>query len=73
MNVVLILILSLKHIVFCHHYDDSVHIILKPHHTAFLRSPEWALSSLSMAMANSQTEQYHPFNKFTGPFNGLVI
>jgi len=48
-------------------------IILKLFHVSVLRSPEWALSSLPTALANSQTERFHLFKKFTGPFSGLVI
>jgi len=48
-------------------------IILKLFHVSVQRSPEWALSSLPTALANSQTARFHLFKKFTGPFSGLVI
>ena len=48
-------------------------IILKPFHVSILRSPEWALSSFSTELANSQTAALKPFKKITGPFSGLVI
>jgi len=47
-------------------------IILKLFHVSVLRSPEWALSSLPTEFSNSQTSRYQLFNKFTGPFTGLV-
>jgi len=47
-------------------------IILKRSHVSILRSPEWALSSLPTAFANTQTSVYHLYKKFTGPFNGLA-
>jgi len=48
-------------------------IILKLFHVSIQRSPEWDLSSLPTALANSQTARFHLFKKFTGPFSGLVI
>jgi len=48
-------------------------ITLKPFHVSILRSPEWALSSLPMELADSQTAALKLFKKFTGPFSGLVI
>jgi len=48
-------------------------IILKLFHVSILRSPEWALSSLSTELANSQTSAFKLFKKFAGPFSGLVI
>jgi hypothetical protein len=48
-------------------------IILKHFHTFILRSPKWALSSLTTEIFNTQTAQLHLFKKNTGPFSGLVI
>ena len=47
--------------------------ILKLFHVSILRSPEWALSSLPMELANSQTSAFKLCKKLTGPFSGLVI
>ena len=47
-------------------------IILKLFHVSVLRSPEWALSSLSTELSNSQTSRYQLFTKFTSPFSGLI-
>jgi len=48
-------------------------IILKLFHVSILRSPEWALSSLSTELANTQTSAFDLYKKFTGPFSELVI
>jgi len=48
-------------------------IILKLFQVSILRSPEWALSLLPTELANSQTSAFKLFEKFTGPFSGLVI
>jgi len=47
--------------------------LLKHFHTFILRSPKWALSSLTTEIFNTQTAQLHLFKKITGPFSGLVI
>jgi hypothetical protein len=48
-------------------------IILKLFHVSILRSPEYAVSSLSTELANSQTSAFKLFKKFTSPFIGLEI
>ena len=42
-------------------------------HMAIRINPEWAKQALSETLANTSTERYNLFKKFTGPISGFDI